>query len=52
MVVLWGNVNTPAGPMNMLTEYARHDFNTPLVFGHVVVYILVFLKRLSQWGDL
>ena len=40
-VVLRWNMNTPAGPvaMNILTEYAWHHCNIPLVWGCVVIYI-------------
>ena len=31
----------PAGPVNMLAEYARRYFNTPLVCGHVAIYTSV-----------
>ena len=30
MDVLWQNMNTLAGPVNMLTEYAQRHFNMPL----------------------
>ena len=38
MVVLWRNLNMPAGPMNLLTEYTQRHFNMPLVCGRVVIY--------------
>ena len=38
MVLLWRNMNKPAGPVDLLTKYARRHFNTPLVCGHVVIY--------------
>ena len=30
-------MNTPAGPVNLLIEYAQHHFNLPLACGHVVI---------------
>ena len=38
MVVLWGNMNTPAGPMNLSAKYARCHLNTPLVCRRVEIY--------------
>ena len=38
MVVLWQNMNTPAGPVNLLTEYTRCHFNTLLACGCVIIY--------------
>ena len=38
MVVFWRNMNMPARPMNLLTKYAQHHFNMPLVCGRVVIY--------------
>ena len=38
MIVLRWNMNKPAGPMNMLTEYAPCHFNTPVACRHVIIY--------------
>ena len=32
-VYFWLNTNTPVGPVNVSTEYARRHFNTPLASG-------------------
>ena len=39
MVVLWQNMNTPVGPVDLLIKYARRHFNMPLACGRVVIYI-------------
>ena len=47
MVVLWQNMNMPAGPVNLLTEYTRHHFNMPLACGRVVIYTPVYTKTMA-----
>ena len=37
-VAFWGNMKTPAGPVNLLAEYTWRHFNTLLAWGHVVIY--------------
>ena len=48
MVMLWWNMNTPAGPVNMLTKHAQCHFNMPLVCGLVVIYTPALYWRTGQ----